>query len=158
MAAQKVLKKIFGIGPVGAAASLCLLAFFLWADATFTLTIAIDHAGVLKTFGVLLMALGFGLHCWSFSTLRSWWIDDQLCTKGPFRYVRHPMYAAWITFICPGAALYLNSWWCLFWVLLVHVLWHQLVKEEEKIMLATFGDAYRAYAARTGRFFPVKLG
>ncbi len=64
------------------------------------------------------------------------------------------MYAAWITFICPGVALYLNSWFYMFWVLLLHLLWHKLVKKEEIIMIDTFGDIYKDYAGRTGRFLP----
>lgn len=39
----------------------------------------------------------------------------------------------------------------------LHVLWHQLVKKEELIMTDTFGDAYKDYARRTGRFFPRML-
>jgi protein-S-isoprenylcysteine O-methyltransferase Ste14 len=64
------------------------------------------------------------------------------------------MYAAWITFICPGIALYFNSWLYLLWVLVLHLIWHPLVKKEEVLMVKTFGDMYKDYAMRTGRFFP----
>jgi protein-S-isoprenylcysteine O-methyltransferase Ste14 len=114
----------------------------------------VDYAGLIKTVGIVMVILGLGLHFWSFSTLRNWWVDDKLCTSGPFKHFRHPMYAAWITFICPGFALYLNSWFYLFWVLLLHLFWHKLVKKEEIIMIDTFGDIYKDYAKRTGRFFP----
>lgn len=151
---QNTLKKIFGIGPTGVTISLFLLAIAVWADSMIKLFIVIDDAGLMKTIGIVLVILGLGLHFWSFYMLRSWWVDDKLCTRGPFKHFRHPMYAAWITFICPGLALYLNSWFYLFWVLLLHVLWHKLVKKEEFTMIDTFGDIYKDYSRQTGRFFP----
>ncbi|MBF0377256.1 MAG: hypothetical protein HQK72_07210 [Desulfamplus sp.] len=148
------IKKIFGIGPKGAIISLLLLSFFVWADSMVKLIISVNFAGLMKVIGILLIILGLGLHFWSLSTLRSWWVEDKLCTRGPFKYFRHPMYAAWITFICPGIALYCNSWFYLLWVLLLHFLWHNLVKKEELLMGRIFGDKYSDYARRTGRFFP----
>ncbi len=64
------------------------------------------------------------------------------------------MYAAWITFISPGVAVYLNSWILLLWVVSLHPVWHRLVIHEEKMMCQRFQDEYRAYAQRTGRFIP----
>lgn len=151
---QNRLKKIFGIGPAGATASLILLAVFVWVDSMVKLPIVMGHSFLMSTISIALILMGLGLHIWSFSTLRNWWVDDQLCTKGPFKYFRHPMYAGWITFIATGAALYLNSWVYLFWLLLLHLLWHRLVKKEEAVMIAAFGDTYRDYANQTGRFFP----
>jgi len=29
-------------------------------------------------------------HIWCVKTIRSWWSHDHLCTKGPYRFVRHP--------------------------------------------------------------------
>jgi len=154
---QNKLKKIFGIGPMGATISIFLLAIVVWADSSIKLPIAVDYAVLMKTIGIALAIFGLGLHFWSFFILRNWWVDEILCTRGPFKYFRHPMYAAWITFICPGAALYFNSWFYLFWVLLLQLLWHKLVKKEEIIMIDTFGDIYKDYAKRTGQFFPKRL-
>ena len=147
-------KKIFGIGPRGALFSFFLLLIAVGADSVTGLPISVDYAYLVKTIGTIFVILGLILHFWSFFTLRSWWADDKLCTRGPFRHFRHPMYAAWITFVCPGFALFLNSWIYIFWVLLLHLLWHRLVKKEEILMIDTFGDIYRDYARRTGRFFP----
>ena len=149
------LQKIFGVGPMGAVISLLLLALFAWADSMIKLPVMVAYTGLMKSIGVVLIILGLGLHFWSFSTLRNWWADNKLCTKGPFKHFRHPMYAAWITFVCPGTALYLNSWLYLFWILLLHMIWHKFVKKEEIIMTDRFGEAYIDYARRTGRFFPI---
>ena len=151
---QNKLKKIFGIGPRGAIISIFLLIVSVWADSIIGLPILVNHADIMTIMGTILAMSGGGLHFWSFFTLRSWWVDSKLCTKGPFKYFRHPMYAAWITFICPGLALYLNSWFYIFWIFVLHMLWHRLVKKEETVMAEIFGDTYTDYARQTGRFFP----
>jgi len=148
------LKKIFGIGPTGAIISIFLLIVSFWTDSIVNLSIITDYVSLVKAIGIVLILFGLGLHFWSFFTLRNWWIDDKLCTRGSFKYFRHPMYAAWITFICPGLALYLNSWLYWVWILSLHLLWHKLVEKEEMIMINTFGDTYKDYARRTGRFLP----
>jgi len=122
--APNKLQKIFGVGPRGALISLVLLSLFVWADSRFFLPVSTNNFGLIKTLGIILIILGLGLHCWSFFTLRHWWSDNELCTSGPFKYVRHPMYAAWISLISPGIALYLNSWLFLPWVILLHPIWH----------------------------------
>jgi protein-S-isoprenylcysteine O-methyltransferase Ste14 len=115
------------------------------------------NEGLTKTVGILLIILGIGLHCWAFFTLHKWWSDDELCTSGPFKYVRHPMYAAWISLICPGVALHFNSWFFACWVILLHAIWHKLVKKEETAMMSKFGEVYDDYAKKTGCFFPKVL-
>lgn len=154
---QNKLKKIFGVGPTGAVTILLLLALFAWLDSVLGLPVIVVNTRLIKSVGLVLVILGGGLHFWAFSTLRNWWVDNKLCTMGPFKYIRHPMYAAWITFICPGVALYFNSWIYLFWILLLHSIWHKLVRKEELSMIDTFGEAYKEYAGITGRFFPKVL-
>ena len=151
------LQKIFGVGPRGAAISLALLALFAWVDSRVPLPALTVNEGLTKTVGILLIILGIGLHCWAFFTLHNWWSDDELCTSGPFKYFRHPMYAAWISLISPGIAFYLNAWLFLCWVILLHPIWHTLVKKEETTMMSTFGKIYGDYAKRTGRFIPKAL-
>ncbi len=151
------VQKYFGIGPMGALISLLLLALFAWVDRIIGHPVIAFYAGPVKYFGAVLVIFGLGLHFWAFSTLRNWWRDDQLCTMGPFKHFRHPMYAAWITFISSGLALYLNSWIYLLWVILLHPIWHRLVKKEETTMTGIFGDVYMDYARRTGRFVPKML-
>ena len=60
-------------------------------------------------------------------TLRKGWANDEFCTTGPFNWFRHPVYTAWIAFICLAVALYVNSWIILCFVILRHPIWHQLV-------------------------------
>ena len=147
-------EKIFGIGPLGALLSSMLLALFWCVDHIIGNPSIMAHPAPLKYTAAVLIAIGLGLHFWTLFTLRNWWMNDRLLTSGPFKYFRHPMYAAWITFISSGIGLFLNSWILLLWVAALHPIWHLLITKEEKMMAENFGDEYREYAARTGRFFP----
>jgi len=53
---QNKLRIIFGIGPMGAIISLFLLAIFVWAGSMVKFSIAVDHAGLIKIIGVVLVA------------------------------------------------------------------------------------------------------
>lgn len=80
--------------------------------------------------------------------------DHQLVSEGVYRRVRHPMYSAfWLWGI--AQALLLPNWVAGFAGLLgFGTLYFGRVAKEERMMLETFGDSYRAYMARTGRVFP----
>jgi|WetSurMetagenome_2_1015567.scaffolds.fasta_scaffold168668_1 protein-S-isoprenylcysteine O-methyltransferase Ste14 len=149
-----LLQKLFGVGPIGASISLILLVVAIRADRALGHPKILEYRPVMEILGALLILVGLALLFWTMCTLRSWWAKNRLCTTGPFRWFRHPMYAAWITFVSLGIALYLNSWTLLAWVMLLHPVWHCLVMWEEKVMVEYFQDEYRRYAGRTGRFVP----
>jgi protein-S-isoprenylcysteine O-methyltransferase Ste14 len=120
--------------------------------------------------GMDLLLQGIGLGLWAAGIIVVVWaarvlgrymsvdgltVDHQLVTSGPYRYVRHPVYASF-TAIAAGTSLVFRSY------LLVGVavgwvaasMWW--VAAEEKLLASPqgFGDDYRAYAKRTGRFLP----
>jgi protein-S-isoprenylcysteine O-methyltransferase Ste14 len=148
------LSKIFGVGPKGALISLGLLGVAVGIDSVIGDGAITRCTTILQATGCVLIGLGLGLHGWSFIALRDWWGESRLCTRGPFHYFRHPMYAAWITFIVPGIALILNAWVYLAWVIVLHPIWHLMVRGEEQTMQHHFGETYRQYAERTRRFIP----
>jgi protein-S-isoprenylcysteine O-methyltransferase Ste14 len=149
-----ILQKLFGVGPIGAGISVILLVVAIRADRALGHPVILKYRLPLEILGALLICAGLALLFWTMYTLRNWWVENRLCTTGPFRWFRHPMYAAWITFVFLGVALYLNSWVLLAWVVLQHPVWHYLVIREEKVMIEHFQDEYRGYAERTGRFVP----
>jgi protein-S-isoprenylcysteine O-methyltransferase Ste14 len=147
-------RKIFGIGPFGAMISIALLLFFWMGDQLLGHPSITTNLMLLRSVGILLIFAGLGVHIWAFLTLRNWWVDNKICKSGPFKYVRHPMYSAWIILIVSGVSLCLNSWIFLIWPLSIHPIWHKLVVKEEKAMGSLFGDEYQTYAELTGRFVP----
>jgi protein-S-isoprenylcysteine O-methyltransferase Ste14 len=72
--------------------------------------------------------------------------------------VRHPIYAG-VTFLASlGVSLLFNSWLILLWPVIMYVAYSILVRKEESIMTAVFGEEYRSYASQTGRLFPRLFG
>ncbi len=82
-------------------------------------------------------------------------VDHELVTSGPYRYVRHPVYGSF-TAIAAGVSLVFRSYLLVavaaVWV--VATAWWAPAEEELLASPEGFGDAYRRYAERTGRFLP----
>jgi protein-S-isoprenylcysteine O-methyltransferase Ste14 len=77
----------------------------------------------------------------------------QLITSGPYSRVRHPLYAALDVFGLSLALVSANWFFVGFFVLSLVGLYLRVPKEEQ-MMLDQFGNEYRAYMQRTGRYFP----
>lgn len=77
-----------------------------------------------------------------------------LVTRGVYRRVRHPMYAA--LWLCGAAQALLlpNAVAGPAFLLSFLPMYRLRVPREEALMLAAFGGEYRAYTARTGRIVP----
>ena len=111
--------------------------------------------------GTLVLAAGMALlHRTHRDLGRAWSITleirDQhtLVTRGIYERLRHPMYAAfWLWAI--SQALLLPNWIAgLSGLVGFGTLFFARVGHEERMMLETFGDEYRAYMARTYRLIP----
>jgi len=79
--------------------------------------------------------------------------SDSMATEGLYRYLRHPQYTGFFLFLV-GSVI---NWPTLITVATLPLLWFvylRLARMEEKDAIATFGDRYRAYMSRTGRFLP----
>lgn len=79
-----------------------------------------------------------------------------LVTTGPYRYVRHPFYLSVLLAVLANSLMAAN-WYLMATGALIFALMFVRTPIEEAKLLARFGDSYRAYVARTGRFWP-KLG
>jgi protein-S-isoprenylcysteine O-methyltransferase Ste14 len=76
-----------------------------------------------------------------------------LITHGPYRWVRHPLYTAGTIVLIALTALTAMWWVAAAFLPAAFVLVWRTGKEEAKLIEA-FGDEYRVYMQRTGRFFP----
>lgn len=79
--------------------------------------------------------------------------DATLVTTGPYRWVRHPFYLAFALVVAADSLVTANGFLALTGVLLFLLVVMRTKKEEENL-LERFGDDYRQYVARTGRFIP----
>jgi protein-S-isoprenylcysteine O-methyltransferase Ste14 len=145
---------LVGVGPAAALPSV-LLGVLAWGlDQRLGLPPISDHHKLLTDLGRLWMGLGLGLILWSLLSVRLGDLGRRLCTTGAYHYLRHPQYAAFVWCLAPGLALAMNSYVMLAWAAVQLPLWKALTVREDLILEASFGQAYRDYAATTGGFWP----
>jgi protein-S-isoprenylcysteine O-methyltransferase Ste14 len=112
---------------------------------------------VLQSIGLLLYLAGAVWLIWTDRYLAKVFAGDlsqrKVMTKGPYRFVRHPRYAA---LIASRIAFALTLGSILAWFFFLGWLWVNLrrVRLEEDHLRKLFGAEYDAYAARTARFLP----
>jgi protein-S-isoprenylcysteine O-methyltransferase Ste14 len=80
--------------------------------------------------------------------------NGHVVTTGPYAYVRHPMYIAFMLFAL--SMLLLTANWLLggglFLIFLIVIVVRTPI--EERALEDAYGDEYRAYKRKTGAFFP----
>jgi protein-S-isoprenylcysteine O-methyltransferase Ste14 len=112
--------------------------------------------------GVGAALLGFALLQWAQNTLGKNWSDtprmiheQQLVTSGPYRWVRHPIYTAFLLIL--GSTLLISGNWLigLAWTGMTGLEVASRIRFEEDLMLEYFGEPYREYMRRTGRLLPI---
>lgn len=78
---------------------------------------------------------------------------QRLVTRGPYRWVRHPLYSTSIVWLAALAVVAAN--WLIGVMALVSAAFlPALVRREEEALLERFGTSYREYMEGTGRFVP----
>jgi protein-S-isoprenylcysteine O-methyltransferase Ste14 len=79
--------------------------------------------------------------------------QHTLATHGPYRWVRHPLYTIGSgLFVSVG--LMADNWFIALLGVLAFILMAVRTPREEANLIEKFGDEYREYARRTGRFLP----
>lgn len=106
---------------------------------------------VLAVIGAILIIWGWRdiyKHYWSKEEGRG-----QLVTQGIYAYIRHPQYTGFLLITLGMMFEWLTLPLLIMWPVLIWI-YYRLARKEEADMEAEFGDAYRAYKARTRMFFP----
>lgn len=147
-------QKLFGVGPLGMLIGIVMFGLLWLLDRVLNHVEILNKPGMIRSIGSILVVLWVCWHSWSIKTISRWWRHDQLCTSGPYRFARHPIYAGGVLLGATGIALIFNSWIILALPVLMYTTYSILVRKEEAMMMAIFGEEYKRYAARTGRLFP----
>lgn len=121
------------------------------------------HSLVCLAIAEVLCITGLAIALWSRSTLAGNWSGDvvlkqdhELIQKGPYRFVRHPIYTG-ILLLLLGTALATGRAACFVgFVIAVGSLWVKL-KFEESFMVTNFGDEYIEYKSRVKALIPFVL-
>ena len=135
--------------------SLCGFSFFVWR----VLHRALSPSWII---GCLLFAVSVGLWGWALAATRTTpptlaFTGDEprfMLDAGPYRWVRHPFYSAYLLFWTGTAAATpgLSGWVA---VLVLGAVYFVAARHEEgKFSRSALADRYAAYAARTGMFLP----
>ncbi len=115
----------------------------------------------MRWLGAAVALAGFALLQWAQQALGRNWSDaprliagQALVTWGPYRGIRHPIYAAFLLIL--GSTLLISANWLvgLTWIGMTALETVSRVAFEERILCAYFGDAYREYMKHTGRLLP----
>jgi len=155
-------------GPVslvaGSVAALVSIVFgleYIVAPGAFAFAYSWAYPVWLRWVGAVVLPGGVALLAWahrhlgkSFHSLIVTKQDHVFVDTGPYRFIRHPIYLAYLLNYVGGGLLAGN------WVLTVvpvaayAVLVVLRLGQEERVMISRFGDAYEAYMARTGQLVP----
>jgi len=125
---------------------------------SFPLQLTFPYDSWVQVFGIILTVIGYVLFSWSLIAREryavSWGMAEhhRLVTWGPYRYVRHPSYLAYFLMIVGLLFMLLNL--LVAPCLLAVPGYFQVADEEEKMLIARFGEQYRRYQRKTGRFWP----
>ncbi len=122
---------------------------------------AAPHA-LLDTLSLLCAAVSAALFAWGvYSTGRraltaafSADSPQRLLTHGPFRFTRNPFYTAYLLGHAVPLLATRNAWALPALAVMAAIYIAAVRLEERKFLAGPLADAWRAYAARTGRYLP----
>ena len=103
---------------------------------------------IISLWGVLVMKLG------NFNIQPEIKSTAYFVSKGPYKYIRNPMYTGLIIFFGTAVASNYSAIHLAVFTILVIVLLEK-IKLEEKFLVQKFGDIYQKYKNRTFRLIPL---
>jgi protein-S-isoprenylcysteine O-methyltransferase Ste14 len=111
--------------------------------------------------GWILVAIGLAFAYWGiFTFLRRRTAiypnrdASTLVIEGPYRYSRNPMYSGMIIAYIGGVAVVKSLWPLVLLPVAILVLYRFVIMREERHLAEAFGESYREYQRRVGRWFP----
>jgi protein-S-isoprenylcysteine O-methyltransferase Ste14 len=145
---------LIGIGYFG-------FCFVLWRPLPLPLSPLARVAALVL--GVLLYFPGLALYLWGRQTLGRLYnassgfgaqlhADHKLVTRGPFAFVRHPMYLA-VLIVALGGTLIYRTWPFAFNVVMFLGLVRRAQREEE-VLAVEFGEQWQAYCLQVPAWLP----
>jgi protein-S-isoprenylcysteine O-methyltransferase Ste14 len=113
--------------------------------------------------GAVLDIVSAAIGLWAILTLGRQWsfqarlrTDHQLITRGPYHWVRHPVYSAFLGMLLATGLVFARSPWQLAGGALLYLVGTAFrMRAEEALLREQFGGAFDAYARATPALFPL---
>ncbi|MEJ2069511.1 MAG: isoprenylcysteine carboxylmethyltransferase family protein [Syntrophobacterales bacterium] len=153
-----------GEHPYGDAGQLILLGLFLvvWVGDSFFVQSSTFLANYVPLF-LRLIILVLSLAA-AFALVRSGHVvvshgerSTAVVSTGAFQYVRHPLYLGCLLFYF-GLACATASLWSLALLVGIFLFYNYIAGYEEELLEARFGESYRTYKEKTGKWLPMVWG
>ena len=106
--------------------------------------------GIFCIFGIYWLFTSIGSGITPVSATRK---EHKLATSGIYRWIRHPLYTVGSSFIV-SFGLIADNWFIIALGMLAFTIMAIRTPKEEENLIEKFGDEYRDYMQRTGKFFP----
>jgi len=155
---QEGLFVLATLRPLGAAYWLGTFAWLI--DPAWMAWASMPVPAWLRFAAVGVMVIACALLVWTFRSLGKNLTDTvvtrqehTLVTHGVYRWIRHPLYTT-VALLTTAISLMAANWFLLITGAAVFCLLAIRTRTEEANLVARFGDGYRSYMTRTGRFFP----
>jgi protein-S-isoprenylcysteine O-methyltransferase Ste14 len=121
----------------------------------------VQYTQLILALSLILLWCGVGLRWWCFRTLGRYFTftvmtsaDQPVITTGPYRFVRHPSYAAMLLALT-GIGLTFGNWLSLAAVLAFALIgFLNRIRVEEAALASTLGAKYTTYASTRKRLIP----
>ncbi len=118
-------------------------AFAFWSGAFFGI------------FGLALVAAAMATLDGEYSPVVELKADHRLVTTGPYRFLRHPIYAGLFLFNIGVALLAANAVIAFVWIPGFAGIVGMRLRHEESVLQRRFGPRWQDYRRKTGAFFPI---
>jgi len=147
---------MLGIGPNLAIIGGVVLIPILVLEYIFGISFALPppYQAILKIAGTLIVVAGLLFYGSSARLVIKAFKAHQLETSGPFRFSRNPLYAAFIVFIIPGAALIVNNLIILLVSVVLFVVFKMKIGKEEEYLRKEFGVEFDRYCQEVAQLVP----
>ena len=124
------------------------------------LIFATFHVVWLQLIGAILLVMSTLYTLWSRWMLGKMWAtnaavkeEHQLVTKGPYQITRHPIYSRILGMVL-GSTLSLGQGSSFLLFLIVLLFFMNRIRNEEQLMVMTFGEQYMQYKKRVPQLIP----
>jgi len=146
--------RFFGIGPLGIVITV-LIWFIVYY---FEIVLNVPKMIIQPTFRIALMSI-FMIDALYLLIAGNYYLSKsgrgkEIVKKGPFQFIRHPIYSVWIFSFTGILAMIFYSWGLIISAIPISLAWSWLVQREETEMIEKFGNEYMSYMEHTGQFLP----